>query len=264
VLFRVQLPQGPVNFVLGTIHFGTPQDLEVDDDVMFEALSHMSLLVNEVDGAAPWDASMERYRVLPDGPGLPGLIGEPAFVELIRLLPKVPVEWLHRLKPWAALALLEARGEVADGQTMDQRVEKRAAALGLPAEHLETLQEQLRALDCVAPDAHAIVLRQRLQTPWLFAEQSERVLDYYRHRDLAAWLDEVDAMVGLDAQARAVEDRSRRCLIEDRNARWIPRLDALMRQGGAFVAVGAIHLTGEFGLLEQLRRRGFEVVAEPL
>lgn len=275
VLFRVQAPSlpsavpdgaaaEPVNFIFGTIHFGDPEELALDTGVMREAMRHTRMLVNEVDNDAHWDASKERYRLLADQAGLPGLIGPQAYAELQRLLPGVPPALLHRLKPWAALALLEARGEVAGEQTLDRRLERWATDMQLRTEHLETLDEQLAALDCVPSAEQALVLKQRLQTPWLFSEQSARVLEYYRSRNLAAWLDEIDAMVGLDARARPIEERARRCLIEARNERWLPRLDELLRQGGMFVAVGAIHLTGAAGLLERLRQRGFLIVAEPL
>lgn len=257
-------PAAPVNFVFGTIHFGEPEELALDTDVVREAMRHTHVLVNEVDSGTRWDAGKERYRLLADPAGLPGLIGQPAFAELLRLLPRVPPALLHRLKPWAALALLEARGEIAGEQTLDRRIEHWAAGLNMQAEHLETLDEQLAALDCVPSAEQALVLQQRLHTPWLFGEQSARVLDYYRSRNLAAWLDEIDAMVGLDARARPIEERARHCLIEARNERWLPKLENLLRRGGAFVAVGAIHLTGSAGLLERLRRRGFLIVAEPM
>src|SRR3546814_12590899 len=82
-------------------------------------------------------------------------------------------------------------------------------------------------------------------------------------RDLPAWYDESERMPGLEGAAIAVEQRARHCLIEARNARWLPVLERLLREGDCFVAVGAIHLTGDHGLLAQLSRRGFTVTVEP-
>src|SRR3546814_11941099 len=70
-------------------------------------------------------------------------------------------------------------------------------------------------------------------------------------------------MPGLEGTAIAVEQRARHCLIEARNARWLPVLERLLPAGDCFVAVGAIHLTGDHGLLAQLTRRGFTVPVEP-
>jgi hypothetical protein len=44
-----------------------------------------------------------------------------------------------------------------------------------------------------------------------------------------------------------------------RNARWLPPVERVLAQGDAFIAVGAAHLLGGDGLLEQLRKRGYRV-----
>ena len=71
-------------------------------------------------------------------------------------------------------------------------------------------------------------------------------------------------MEGLSEDAKAIEQRSRRCLLEDRNARWIGQLETLFQDGPCLVAVGAVHLVGPEGLLAALRRDGYKVEAMPL
>ena len=68
----------------------------------------------------------------------------------------------------------------------------------------------------------------------------------------------------IDFDAKAIEQRSRRCLLEDRNARWIGQLETLFQDGPCLVAVGAVHLVGPEGLLAALRRDGYKVEAMPL
>ena len=41
--------------------------------------------------------------------------------------------------------------------------------------------------------------------------------------------------------------------------RMVDRMDALLRQGNAFVAVGALHLLGEQGILQLLADQGYRV-----
>ena len=48
-------------------------------------------------------------------------------------------------------------------------------------------------------------------------------------------------------------------LLDDRNNYWIQQLPKLMKEQPLFVAVGALHLAGENGLVNQLRNRGYTV-----
>src|SRR4051794_7208951 len=48
-------------------------------------------------------------------------------------------------------------------------------------------------------------------------------------------------------------------LLDDRNNHWMQELPTLMQQQPLFVAVGALHLVGKNGLVNQLRARGFTV-----
>lgn len=48
-------------------------------------------------------------------------------------------------------------------------------------------------------------------------------------------------------------------LLEDRNNNWMRQLPTLMKEQSLFVAVGALHLVGKSGLVNQLRERGYTV-----
>lgn len=269
VLFRVSPPQTsdappPVSYMLGTLHFGSLDELNLDAARLRDVLSSVQLFIDEV--AAPpaqWTPELDAYRTLPAGQRLRDLLGAKPYDALAFLLRDLSAGQLQAMKPWTALALLESRGEVVSEHTLDRVLAQWAQDAGLPALHLETLDEQLRALDCVPAAEHAQVLRQRLATPWLFEEQAQRVLEYYRAGDLPAWLDEIDAMVGLDAHASRIEQQARLCLLEQRNARWMAQLDPLLRTRSTLIAVGAVHLTGDSGLLAGLHQRGYTIAVQP-
>jgi uncharacterized protein YbaP (TraB family) len=271
VLFRIHSPQpgAPDSLLFGTIHIGAPKDLGLDPQRVTAAVVARHTLVNEVDGDTPWQARYDRYRFLAPGQSLAMLIGGTEFIELGTLLPEHHGGQLNRFKPWVAMTLLEEGQDAplpsaaaAESQSIDHIVEDIAHAHQLKLVHLETLEDQLAALDCTPPADYAVVLRQRLADPAELRAETERSLAFYRAGDLPGWLADIDAMHGLDAQARTAERHARGCLIEQRNARWIEELEPLLRTGGCFVAVGAIHLTGADGLLVGLARRGFVVSPE--
>ena len=46
----------------------------------------------------------------------------------------------------------------------------------------------------------------------------------------------------------------------DRNQRWLPQIEALLKEDqNCMVVVGALHLVGQGGLLELLRKQGYKV-----
>jgi uncharacterized protein YbaP (TraB family) len=86
----------------------------------------------------------------------------------------------------------------------------------------------------------------------------QRMTAAYLARDLAA-LTRISEEERGDADARRMTDALMQRLLYDRNVRMAQRADALFGGGSAFVAVGALHLYGERGVLAELARRGFRV-----
>lgn len=251
------------SYLFGTIHIGGDQALGLDPVRLASALASTRTLVNEIDAGVAADAALDGYRWLPADQTLSALIGADGVAMARALLPQVPPQALERMKPWLVLALLEAQGHDA-ASTLDERLQRMALARGMRVEHLETPEDQLRALDCVPSQAMALVLQDRLRAPWIVHAMSLRAIAHYRARDLGAWLADVEDMLGLDVAGKEIETRARRCLIEDRNRRWLPTLMALLDEGGCYVAVGALHLPGEHGLLASLARAGYRIEVQDL
>lgn len=252
------------SYLLGTIHFGTPEEQGIDYAQIEKLMGEAETFVNEANLDEPWKPEYDGYRWLPVETPLAGMIGKDAIVQANALLSQVRPQDLQRMKPWSVLALLEARGESGSEATMDARLQRMASGAGKRMAHLETLEEQLRALDCVPASEHSMVLAERLRGSWILRIESAEAMASYRGRNLDAWLASIDEMEGLGEQAKAIEQRSRRCLLEDRNARWIGQLETLFQDGPCLVAVGAVHLVGADGLLAALRRDGYKIEAVPL
>jgi uncharacterized protein YbaP (TraB family) len=51
-----------------------------------------------------------------------------------------------------------------------------------------------------------------------------------------------------------------RSLLVERNNNWLPKIERLIQQPEEkFILVGALHLIGQDGLLQQLKNRGYQV-----
>ncbi|MEO1000960.1 MAG: TraB/GumN family protein, partial [Pseudomonadota bacterium] len=61
------------------------------------------------------------------------------------------------------------------------------------------------------------------------------------------------------AEADEIFDAFERTLLVERNRDWMPRILKETARGGAFIAVGALHLPYDDGILALLAAEGYEV-----
>lgn len=101
----------------------------------------------------------------------------------------------------------------------------------------ESVEEQLEGL--------IYMIKEKEETKLI----TEATIRAYMEQDLAAMLEiseEDDGEMG---------DMTK--LLDDRNVKWLLKLEPLLEEGQTFIAVGALHLPGEFGLVNLLRNQGY-------
>jgi uncharacterized protein YbaP (TraB family) len=125
-------------------------------------------------------------------------------------------------------------------------------------EQLETVDEQLDLFDHLAENEQVALLRNTVENYERMPVLVERMVVAYLDRDLDA-LSRIEAETGADPALKSVRASLMRRLVEDRNVRMAQRAEPLLKTGAAFIAVGALHLYGERGMLALLARRGYRV-----
>jgi uncharacterized protein len=170
----------------------------------------------------------------------------------------LPREALDRLKPWALLLNLGVTGG-AQASPPDARLAALAEARGVPIEALEGLEEQIFIFDEFPMEAQVALLRHGLAHPDELAEVAERTLQAYHRGDLAGISRATeDQRVRNPAVAAHFEALTKRVL-HDRSVVMAHRMQRSLRRGDAFIALGALHLYGQKGVLALLEQRGFDV-----
>jgi hypothetical protein len=132
---------------------------------------------------------------------------------------------------------------------------QRAQEAGKQLHGLETIQEQLGVFDSM-PEAEQIrLLRDAVDNLDRIDRMNAEVLALYKRRDLGGMLalNERYMREGDPGVSRDLEQR----LIIDRNRTMVERMQPHLDAGNAFIAVGALHLPGDQGLLDLLDRRGY-------
>ena len=137
---------------------------------------------------------------------------------------------------------------------LDQHFMQRAAMDGKPVSGLETALDQMRALDRSPLDEQEHMLSEALEPA---AEMRERIFelhDVWRRGDPVG----LETLVNQDMATQTPQMYA--LLNHDRNQEWLPQLLAMLGETQThLVVVGAMHLIGDDGLVEQLKRRGVDV-----
>lgn len=170
----------------------------------------------------------------------------------------LPEPALQLMKPWA-IAVTLSMPKPKSGMVLDLVLMQKAAEGGKQTAGLETVEEQLGIFDQLSPGEQTIMLEDTLK----LLPQMERILAdlhaAYLARDLTRLVRISDEM-----QAKGNRELGKKVmplLIDARNRHMVERMETHLKQGNAFVAIGALHLPGETGVLKLLAQKGYRVSA---
>ena len=148
--------------------------------------------------------------------------------------------------------------ETNSGISMDAYFQQKARIRLRPVIGLETIDHQLYVMfDVSSIERQAFLLMCKLIHPDLMRETLHQLHSMYEVFDLHG-LYQLWAEDHPDNPCPNT-DCERNALNRDRNIRWLAQLPSIMQEKPSFIAVGALHLPGENGLLQGLRRQGFVV-----
>lgn len=263
--WRLDPPAGGTpSFVVGTIH-AVDDQLQPSIDRALALLDEAGALVVEVDLGDGAQLDLVSAMLLSDGRTLPEIIGEEQFARLAAITSDayaLPGEFLSGLAPWGAALMISVPAEqvrrMATGAPVfDQALVDHANAAGLPVETLESVDEQIAAFaghpeaDQVTMLAQAIDMHPRLDA--MVAEMIARYIE-----DDLSGIAEM-ALSEMQTGDTALNQRVLDKLIDERNRRMAERLLPLLEARPYLVAIGALHLPGQDGVLNLLAEQGWTV-----
>ncbi|MBV8473847.1 MAG: TraB/GumN family protein, partial [Hyphomicrobiales bacterium] len=175
-----------------------------------------------------------------------------------------PKEMAHHLRLWflaaaASLPACETARSQAGLPEVDQVIAAAGKARGLEVVGLETMDEQLDTMASASPELAATMLEAAAREPALDEDSYATLLRLYREKRPTDMIAVADVLPGLTPQEHAAEDEFDHLLLVGRNATMADRAAPLLAKGGAFIAVGALHLSGRNGLIERFRAMGYRV-----
>ncbi len=236
------------------------------DDVYLEVSNADQL---ELQRALAADPSI---MFITQGPTLPDLLGEEDWQRLTEEMQarSIPGFMAAKFKPfWAAMMLgigpCEASSALSQANGIDKQIGGYAASIGKDSRSLEDFRTLLTLFDSFPQKEQLDMIR--LMFAWsgdaddlsytlrqrYFAQEIALIWEYSRH---------VSLKFG-GPRAQADFDLFEQQLLVKRNQDWMLVLDRDAPGKSLFLAVGAAHLPGPYGLLNLLHQEGFAITRLP-
>lgn len=122
-----------------------------------------------------------------------------------------------------------------------------------PISGLETAEFQMSMFDSIPYKVQAQMLVESIQSEadTSGSSQMDEMVQMYKDQDIDAMVTMMDSEGGMGG----FED----LLLVNRNKKWIPIMEAMMKEKVTFFAVGAGHLGGEYGVIRLLKEAGYSL-----
>jgi len=257
LLWRVTHKGAAASHVYGTIHVGDARLAALPAAVKKAFDGARSLMLEFlVDGYAK-ERFLEAAMFL-DGQTLEQQIGAEDFERAYRQLAPIglPREFVNKMKPWGVLLNLH-NPKGAQGSPLDSQLLELARRRRMPLSQIEGVEEQVFTFDEFPMDSQVALLKHSLAHRDELLALAERTLEAYLDGDLAGiWRlrEAFGARHPGIARHQAVMTKR---VVHDRSVVMAFRMQRELRRGAAFVAVGALHLYGEKGVLRLLEADGY-------
>ena len=259
ILWEVSGKGTATNYLLGTIHSDDPRVTTLPAPVqtaMYKARSFTAEM--DLNLAAMLEAQMQ--MMLPPEQELKEIIGTQRYNKAVNLMNNygMPEMFVARMKPWAIAAQL-MMPRPTNGIFLDLKLFQEAQARGIKTYGLETAAEQMAAFESMTSEQQIALLDQSLRDHKDMPAMIQELIKLYLARDLAGLhqYSEVQMQKSDLQLAQALEKN----LITDRNRRMVERMQVRFQEGNALIAVGALHLPSEQGILQLLKARGYQLRA---
>jgi uncharacterized protein len=272
LLWKIERDGRPASYLFGTVHLTDDRVTRLSPAVQL-ALGESKTIALEVSDLSEKATTSVIAKAAPlvmftDGQRLDKLLSSSEYETVKAIITRsgMPADLAALFKPWIVTMILSVsdceRAKVQEGaRVLDMKIAEIGTQRGLKVVGLETIPDQLQALAAVPQSEQLKMLRTSLKFADRTNDMMETLVQLYLNRKIAAAMPFQIALarqVGIGDDAFAGFQQK---LLIDRNVKMEKSAEPLLQDGGVFIAVGALHLVGDQGLVALLRGAGYTVTA---
>jgi len=257
LLWRVTRKDLRASHVYGTIHVADTRLAALPPAVRKAFYAAKTLMLEFVPDSYSRERFIEAAMFL-DQQTLEQKIGAEDFERALAQLAPIGLsrDFVNKMKPWSVLLNLH-HPQRSQGSPLDSQLLDLARGRRMPLYQIEGVEEQIFTFDEFPMESQVALLKHSLAHAAELVGLAERTLEAYLAQDLAAiWRlrEEFNARhPGIEAHQAVMTKR----VVHDRSVVMAFRMQRQLRRGDAFIALGALHLYGEKGVLALLGTDGY-------
>lgn len=249
-------------YIGGTFHLLRSTDFPLPHE-FDDAYRQSDYVVFETDLSQAQSQTFQRAlaqkMMLPSGKSLSTILSSKTYKELKGYVDSqgYKIEMFDHMQPWAVmltLTQLKLSQIGIDQNGVDSYYYQRSLTDHIPQRYLESIEEQRTIItDIGEGEEDAVILQTLRDMKELNSMMAWMVSDWRKGKTERLKRELVDEM-------RTESPKMYRSVLKLRNEAWMPKLLSMLHEEKrGFVLVGAMHLLGEDGLLEQFQREGYSV-----
>jgi len=273
IFWKIEKPGLATSYLLGTMHVTDPRVLKMPAGAQ-EAQSRAKTIVVESDEVLDEKKSMAVLLMKPeltmftDGRSLDSLVPKDDLQVLQEGLKSRGITYsaVSRMKPWmlmgvVALPACELARKGEKNVFLDKKIALQATAEGKQIKGLETLEEQVGAINSLPMDLQVKSIVEAVRLGKKMDDLFFTMTDLYLAQQIGVLTPLMKAVAPDGTDDESGYGDFDKLIITKRNHLMAERAAPILAEGPTFIAVGAAHLPGEEGLVELLRKQGFTVTA---
>ncbi len=257
MLWKIERSGLRPSYVFATIQSEDPRVADIPMEVV-QAFRVTDTFAMEMIPDEAALARMSGSMFIKQGPNLKELLGAESFARTAQVMTEfdIPADILAKLNPWVVFTAL-TMPKTDEGVFLDVILYGAALHEGKPIHGLETADEQVSSFEGIPVADQVTILKAVVDNYDGVARHNERMINSYTRGDYSAIAAMGNNYLGLsNGHASQV---LRKHTVDDRNLRMVERMLPRIEEESAFIAVNAVHLPGERGLLHLLEQRGYQV-----
>ncbi len=242
------------SYLFGTIHIICKEDFVMDERIT-AAFNQSEQLILELDMSDPNLATaMQQASLNPGMKSIQGDFDAQTVAQLDEFLTKnygAGLDQLGVLKPFVLTSMVMLKSlPCPEVESYEGYFTSKASSSGKSIKGLETVEFQVSIFDKIPQEIQLEELG-KLVTDDSTKAELETMMAAYQTENIESLFGQMNSS--------PMWKNYREIMLDERNKSWIPQIEEAMKSNTVFVAVGAAHLGGEFGVIALLRNAGYRV-----